>query len=146
LIGCGRGAAGSILEWRRNRWEPSVRDVIAYRVFLRDGLRRKLKDFRPVRRCFRFLCDNALLTGLGLTGWIHWWPISPYTVVGIAVALLTFLHLSDTHAQIEDRIERMDALIAEAKRPAGPPRRVRSDHWGRAESASKMARQIAGSE
>jgi len=146
LIGCAHGVASSIVDWRRNRWEPSTRDVIAYRIFLRDSLQRKLKEYRPVRRCFRLLTNVSMLTGFGLTGWIHWWPISPYTLAAAAAAFLIFLEWGDTPAKIGQRIERMDERIAAANRPAGPQRRVHSEHWGRVESASTMARQIAGSE
>jgi len=54
--------------------------------------------------------------------------------------------LPQPSAIIQARIKQTDGWIAEANRAAGPPRRLHSDHWGRAESASTMGGQIAGSE
>jgi hypothetical protein len=128
LLACGYWAACSVLNWLRDRWQPSTSDIEAYRRFLREGLELKLSRYRTVRRWFPSLANFSGWVGyLLIRGEVHFWG---YFILGWLLILP--LHL-DTAANIQGRIERMDALIAEGQpvnlRLNG--KRLHSDHWGR---------------
>jgi|GEM_PF-1985980 len=130
LLAWGYWAACSVLNWLRDRWQPSTSDIEAYRRFLRTGLELKLSRYRTVRRWFPSLAIFSGSVGYSLIGGeVHFWG---YFILGLLILPLQL----DTAANIQGRIERMDALIAE-----GPPvnlrlngKRLHSDHWGRAQT------------
>jgi hypothetical protein len=127
LLACGYWAACSVFDWLRERWRPSPSNIEAYRVFLREDLELKLARYRTVRRWFPILAALSAYLGylLIVRGEIHFW------VQVIALGWLA-LHSPETPAAIQSRIERMNALIAEAQ-PVNlrlNVKRVHSDHWG----------------
>jgi hypothetical protein len=121
-------ATCSVFNWLRERWQPPLSDIQAYRLFLREGLELKLTRYRTVRRWFP-VCA-------GFCGWLGWLLIVRGEVHfwGYFVCLVwLLLNPLDTPAKIQSRIERMDALIAKW-RPGNlkfDVKRVHSDHWGR---------------
>ena len=52
LLAWGYWAACSVFDWLRERWQPPISDIQAYRLFLREGLELKLARYRTVRRWF----------------------------------------------------------------------------------------------
>jgi hypothetical protein len=122
LLTWGYGAACSVSDWLRERWQPPPSDIQAYRLFLREGLELKLARYRTVRRWFPEFANLAGWVGLFLIFGDHFW------VYFMAVLWLS-LHRPDTPAQIQSRIERMDALIARVQQVGF--KRLQSDHWGR---------------
>jgi hypothetical protein len=129
LLTWGYGAACSVFDWLRERWQPPISDIVAYRLFLREGLDIKLARYRTVRRWFPVLASLSGLMGfvLAFQGEGHLWG----RFIGFGLILL--FSLPDTPAKIQSRIERMDARIAE-KLPVNmklPAKRLYSEHWGR---------------
>lgn len=128
LLGWSYWAVCSVFDWLRERWQPPTSDIVAYRLFLREGLELKLAQYRTVRRWFPTLASLSALVGYDLTvkGEVHFWW---YVILIAWVAL----NSSETPAKIQSRIERMDVRIAEGL-PANlklPVKRLHSDHWGR---------------
>jgi hypothetical protein len=130
LLGWGYWAACSVFDWLRERMQPPTSDIVAYRLFLRDGLELKLARYRTVSRWFPVLADLSGLMGylLIVRGEIHFWGY--FILLG-----WVSLHSPETPSKIQSRIERMDALIAEGQ-PVNLKlnvngKRLHSDHWGR---------------
>jgi hypothetical protein len=122
LLACGYWAACSIFDWLRERWQPPTSDVRARRLFLREGLELKLARYRTVRRWFPDLANLAGWVGYAaiVKGEVHFWG---YFVACVWMGLHP---MTDTPAKIQQRIERMDALIARAGRVGF--KRLHSDH------------------
>jgi hypothetical protein len=126
LLACGYWATCSVFNRLRDRRQPSTSDIVAYRLFLREGLALKLARYRTVRRWFPALAS--------LAGWVGYLLIAGGQNLfgGFFVAMVWMGgHPLDTPAKIQGRIERMDALIAQAQQAGLKLKRVHSDHWGR---------------
>jgi len=128
----GYWAARSVFDWLRERWQPPTSDIEAYRRFLRAGLEIELSRYRTVRRYFPTLAMLSLWAGyLLINGEVHFWGYF------ILAWLVLALFRPNTPAQIQRRIGRVDALIAQASQ-ANLDRNLKfnlkplhSDYWGR---------------
>ena len=127
LLGVTYWTSRSVLDWLRERWQPSPSNFSAYTLFLREGLELKLARYRTVRRWFPAIASWSIALG--------YWLIFPDRV-DIFWGLFNLVCLSliwlDTPAKIQSRIELIDAQIAQ-----GPPvnltlnlKPLHSDHWG----------------
>jgi hypothetical protein len=133
------------------RGKPSWLDTDARRMFDRKELERKLARYRTVRRWFPALATLSFTTALvmeregGIDLGLIW-----FAILAGGSLFAMWMNLFETPEKIQKDIERMDERIAEARiakaQQNAQYRRARSDHWGRAESASTMARKIADSE
>jgi hypothetical protein len=130
LLACGYSAACSVFDWLRERWQPPTSDIQAYRLFLREGLELKLARYRTVRRWFPDLANLAAWVGYAVIvrGEVHFWG---YFVACVWMGLHP---MTDTPAKIQQRIERMNALIARPLQTGF--KRLHSDHWGRPKTSS----------